>query len=147
MKIRQNIHLSVILCSMKITHLRGRKVNERVQRQGAVWKGATMVIRRMAGAPRHLVGSKRQVLYVGTAASAKLNKSAVKRNRMRRRCREAIRTIAMEYDTLPVTQLLVAPRSSSLDCDYEDIRQDVRNFLTLLQSCPPNRKKTASSNS
>jgi ribonuclease P protein component len=92
-----------------------------------------MVIRFLRGAPKHPnVDPSVCALYVGTAASAKLEKSAVKRNRMRRRCREALRITVREIAELPTLQLLIAPRSSSLDCAFADILQDVRDFLSTV---------------
>lgn len=92
-----------------------------------------MIIRMLPGAPRNPnIDPEKMALYVGTFASTKLHKSAVKRNRMRRRCREALRRVLQEYNKLPTVQLLIAPRSSSLDCDFADIEADVRRFLTSL---------------
>jgi ribonuclease P protein component len=73
-------------------------------------------------------------LFVGTLVSTKLEKSAVKRNRMRRRCREAFRITIKEMSQLPMAncQLLLAPRASSLNCDFEELREDTENFLKHL---------------
>lgn len=82
---------------MKLEHLRGRKICDRVIRKGKMWRGKTMIIRWMPGAPFHPAADKSKcALYVGTLASTKLDKSAVKRNRMRRRCREALRIAVLE---------------------------------------------------
>ena len=121
---------------MKLSRLRGRKVCDRVMRNGTVWKGKTMLIRWLPGTPRTLPRDA-QGIFVGTFASSKLHKSAVKRNRMRRRCREALRTIVRERNKLPAVQLLLSPRSPSLTCDFHDIAQDVHAFLSILDSCPP----------
>jgi ribonuclease P protein component len=125
---------------MRLLRLRGRKVCDRLLRQGSVWKGKTLNIRWMAGAPRHpSARPQTSALYVGAIASTKLDKSAVKRNRMRRRCREALRLewqersahASAESDTKAQSlQLLLAPRSSSLNAPFEDIRSDVRAFLS-----------------
>lgn len=120
---------------MKLLHLRGRKVCDRVMRNGLVWKGKTMSIRWLPGPPRPLPPEAKGV-FAGTYASAKLHKSAVKRNRMRRRCREALRTAVAERTNLPTVQLLLAPRSPSLTCAFEDISADVRAFLSTLDACP-----------
>ena len=115
---------------MKLSRLHGRKVNDYLRRNGKVWKGETMTIKWLAGAPKHPnVDPAQCALYVGTAASLKVHKSAVKRNRMRRRCREALRRIVKE-EKLPTLQLLISPRSSSLDCVFADIESDIRNFLS-----------------
>jgi ribonuclease P protein component len=121
---------------MKLSRLRGRKVCDRVMRNGKVWKGKTMMIRWLPGAPRTLPPGT-QGFFIGTFASTKLHKSAVKRNRMRRRCREALRTIVSESDKLPTVQLLLSPRSPSLTCDFHDISSDVHAFLSTIDSCPP----------
>ncbi|MBU2213490.1 ribonuclease P protein component [Patescibacteria group bacterium] len=116
---------------MKLQRLSGRKICERVMKQGKMWKGKTMTIRWISGPPRHPnIDPAVRAVYAGTFASAKLHKSAVKRNRMRRRCREALRTEVKERDILPAIQLLLAPRSSSLSCDFADIQADVRSFLS-----------------
>ena len=118
---------------MELSRLHGRKVNYYVLRKGNVWKGKCMVIRWLPGAPKNPnVDPDACAIYVGTAASLKLNKSAVKRNRMRRRCREALRITVREIEKLPTLQLLIAPRSSSLDCVFTDILKDVRDFLSTI---------------
>jgi ribonuclease P protein component len=120
---------------MQLSRLRGRKVNDVVQRKGNVWRGKHMTIRWLPGAPRRPdVDPVTMALYVGTAASAKLDKSAVKRNRMRRRCREALRVSVLARSNLTTVQLLLSPRSSSLDCAFEELLADCELFLT---SIPP----------
>ena len=118
---------------MQLLRLRGRKVCDRVQRQGRLWKGRTLNVRWIEGYPRH-PSSKPSVaaLYVGTIASTKLDKSAVKRNRMRRRCREALRITAKDVTILRSYQLLLAPRSSSLMVPFTQIEADIRAFLSQL---------------
>jgi len=118
---------------MKLLRLRGRKICDRVLKRGNVWKGKTMVIRWLPGNPRHPAADPSQsALYVGTLVSCKLDKSAVKRNRMRRRCREALRRELRECSGIPTIQLLLSPRSSSLSCDFADIQSDVRTFLSSI---------------
>ena len=118
---------------MKIERLQGRKINDAVMRKGAVWKGKTMLIRWVPGHPRRPgTDTSKSALYVGTVAYAKLDKSAVRRNRMRRRCREALRIIAKERQELPTVQLLLCPRSASLDSPFELIEHDIRAFLHSL---------------
>jgi len=120
---------------MKLQRLRGRKICERVMKQGKVWKGKNMIIRWISGPPRHPnINPAVCAVYAGTYASVKLHKSAVKRNRMRRRCREALRREVKERDILPTIQLLMTPRSSSLSCDFSDIQADVRSFLSSVSS-------------
>ncbi|HVW66422.1 MAG TPA: ribonuclease P protein component [Candidatus Peribacteraceae bacterium] len=132
---------------MKLSHLRGRKINDYLMRKGTVWKGKTMMIRWLRGAPRLRQGSggqarrlnvdpAKRALYVGTVASTKLHKSAVKRNRMRRRCREALRTLVQNRTDIPTTQLLISPRIASLDSPFELIEADIQTFLSALTSWP-----------
>ncbi|MDD4319193.1 MAG: ribonuclease P protein component [Candidatus Peribacteraceae bacterium] len=118
---------------MKLERLRGRKICERVLRQGRVWKGKHMTVRSLSGVPRHPHADPSALaVYLGTLASSKLDKSAVRRNRMRRRCREAWRLELREHPDFPSQQLLIAPRSSSLSAPFDDIRRDVRAFLSSL---------------
>lgn len=118
---------------MQFQRLSGRKVNDAVLRKGRVWKGKTMTVRWLPGHPKRPdVDRTKDTVYVGTFASAKLDKSAVKRNRMRRRCREAIRLTLKETEKLPAVQLLVCPRSASLDASFEVIKNDISQFLSTL---------------
>lgn len=115
---------------MKLLRLRGRKICDRLIRQGSVWKGRHMIVRWLAGHPRHpAVRRDSEAIYVGTLASTKLDKSAVKRNRMRRRCREALRIVLPGMKT-PTTQLLIAPRSTSLSAPFPELQQDIRDFFS-----------------
>ncbi len=134
--------------TMQLQRLRGRKVCERVLRQGRVWKGQTMLVRFLAGHPRHPhADTTKDAVYLGTLASAKLDKSAVKRNRMRRRIREAWRVALKEKEKFPSVQLLIAPRSSSLSAPFDDIRTDVARFLSTYRPwpTPPNAAGASSS--
>ncbi|NOS68067.1 MAG: hypothetical protein HOO67_06960 [Candidatus Peribacteraceae bacterium] len=116
---------------MKLLRLRGRKTCDRLIRQGNVWKGRHMVVRWLPGHPRHPgVNRASEGIYVGTLASTKLDKSAVKRNRMRRRCRESLRIALKTLDGLPTTQLLLAPRSTSLGAPFAEIQSDISAFLS-----------------
>ncbi|MDO8468279.1 MAG: ribonuclease P protein component [Candidatus Peribacter sp.] len=137
---------------MKLLHLSGRKTCDHVLRKGTSWRGKAMNIRWMPGIPastRQRLGDRApQGLYIGTFAPLSLSKRAVERNRMRRRCREALRITLQKETAFPAFQLLVSPRSSSLSCDFTDILTDVRSFLTLLRACPkPPAKEAPSSNS
>lgn len=123
---------------MKLARLRGRKVCDYLLRKGTVWKGKTMFVRWLPGAPRHPAANpSAPAVYIGTLASSKLDKSAVKRNRMRRRCREAFRMSLQQATDLPTVQLLISPRSSSLRSPFGDILNDVQTFLRLLHARRP----------
>jgi ribonuclease P protein component len=116
---------------MKLSRLSGRKNVERVRNRGTVWRGKAMKITYVQGAPR----GKPEGMYVGTQASTKLHPSAVKRNRMRRRSREALRLVARKANsqrTLPSCQLILVPKSSSLTCDFVTLLQDCEAFFTHL---------------
>lgn len=93
-----------------------------------------MTIRFLVGAPRHpSVKPGRSALYVGAVASTKLDKSAVRRNRMRRRCREALRLTLKTLEspeTLQSFQLLLAPKSSSLMAPFSELSADLLTFLS-----------------
>jgi len=91
------------------------------------------VIRYEEGLPRNQrINTVQQGLFVGTLASSRLHKSAVKRNRMRRRCKEALRRYVKDLGSVPTMQLLLMPRSSSLTCDFAEIENDVRAFLSYV---------------
>ena len=118
---------------MQLLRLRGRKICDHVLRKGRVWKGKHITVRSLPGHPRHPAARRDvPVVYVGTIASTKLDKSAVKRNRMRRRCREALRLLLRETDLqIQSIQLLLAPRSSSLWAPFPELQDDLRAFFRL----------------
>ena len=121
---------------MKLYRLSGRKVCERVKTKGLLWKGRHLFARYLLGLPRAYPESSPSGIYVGTLTSTKLDKSAVKRNRMRRRCREALRVVLRELSTVhspaSTIQLLLLPRSSSLECNFEELSQDIDRLLLHL---------------
>ena len=93
-----------------------------------------MTIRWLRGVPKHSnVDLRLEAIYAGTLASTKLNKSAVKRNRMRRRCREALRRYCKTTTKLPTMQMMISPRAASLLCDFSEIEADVEKFFGGLQ--------------
>lgn len=137
---------------VKILRLRGRKVCDRVLRKGHVWKGQGMLIRWLPGAPLHpSVHQRENAVYVGTLASRKLSKSAVERNRMRRRCREALRIVLKEYiprDSSVSIQLLLCPRSPSLRTPFPLLQEEIKQFLSaVLSHLWPKRKHLPGSSS
>lgn len=124
---------------MVLLHLRGRKASDYLLRKGKVWKGKFFTVYWLPG-PQVVKGAKKASLlgiYLGTFASTKLNKSAVVRNRMRRRVREGFRITIQETKELPAAQLLLTPRSASLEAPFEDILRDVRTFFTVLPPWHP----------
>lgn len=136
------VHERFKLQSMKLLRLHGRKTSEYLLRKGRVWRGKTFNVYWLPGPPRHPgVDASRVALYVGSFASAKLHKSAVVRNRMRRRIREALRTTVQKLEKIPTVQLLLTPRSASVDAPFEDIEKDVRTFLALLPPSWPKEQK------
>ncbi len=133
---------------MKLLHIRSRKVCDIIMRKGQSWKGKTMMIKWLSGVPKKDHVTVKPGIYVGTYASTKLHASAVKRNKMRRRCREAFRIAAQKEDNLPDAQLLVTPKIASLDSSFELIEADVQTFLSALKQWPTQRNDpTASSTS
>lgn len=118
---------------MKLERLRGRKIVERLQRQSTLWKGTNFFVRYAYGHPRHPAAKTNQnAIYVGTLASTKLHKHAVVRNRMRRRCREALRITIKDLHDLPTAQLLILPRSASLSAPFASLTRDWNAFLLVL---------------
>lgn len=116
---------------MKLSHLRGRKTCDYVRKKGRVWRGKTMLIRWLPEVPTPTPNPPR--IFLGTYAPHELHASAVKRNRMRRRCREALRVFLREYTAdFPSVQMLICPRHASLDAPFTDILADVRQFLSFL---------------
>lgn len=117
---------------MRLLRLSGRKVCERVKVKGTLWKGKHFFARYFSGPPRE----KSDGLYIGSVTSTKLHKSAVVRNRMRRRCREALRIAYKDWDKEVCAQLLILPRSSSLECTFDELLRDAK---AMLSSLPPTR--------
>lgn len=121
---------------MLLSRLSGRKVCERVKTKGSVWKGKHFQVRFIIGAPKALPPSAMPKIFLGLVTSAKLEPSAAKRNRMRRRCREAIR-VTLLPTSLPVTaQLIVLPRSSTLTAPFGELLADAEKLLHFLSSPP-----------
>ena len=119
---------------MQLFRLSGRKICERVKTKGFLWKGKHMHMRIMRGLPRGSTLPNHSIL-VGVVTSAKLDASAVKRNRMRRRCREALRKTLLDHPSVPVSvQLILLPRSSSLTAPFDELLSDARRFLFSLSS-------------
>lgn len=94
-----------------------------------------MIAKWMFGVPTSLGRAKPlgQGIYLGTFASASLDASAVRRNRMRRRCREALRLTVEKLPERPSVQLLVTPRAASLDAPFETLLRDAEAFFSHLR--------------
>lgn len=158
---RRRNHPALYTLCMKLLRLSGRKTCERVKTKGFLWKGKHFFVRYLHGAPRSTPAASLSVsaVFVGTLTSTKLDKSAVKRNRMRRRCREALRIIlkglSVAAGRIPRSQpnprslipdprslisdprffqLLLLPRSSSLSADFGELTKDAEHLLASLLS-------------
>ena len=123
---------------MHLLRLPGRKNCDRVRVKGALWKGRHLNVRWLAGDPYHLSSKPAAPeLYVGVLSSTKLDKSAVNRNRMRRRCREALRLLVARDPKIAAfprsLQLLLLPRSSSLGCTFSELSDDLSRFLSSVK--------------
>ena len=119
-----------------LARLRGRKIVDRVRRRGRKWRGKHMTIVHLYGGPPERESRKSYQLFAGTLVSSHLEKSAVKRNRMRRRCREALRIVlrATSDKRQANEQLLILPHSSSLTCAFTELTDDVTRFLLHLRN-------------
>lgn len=94
-----------------------------------------MVIRWMPGTPSSQ-GRPRPLpegIYLGTFASSSVDASAVKRNRMRRRCREALRLAIEKLQDRASVQLLVSPRAASLDAPFDVLQREADAFFSQLR--------------
>jgi len=119
---------------MRLSRLSGRKVCERVKTKGMLWKGKHMQARMIRGLPGNLPETAPPAIFVGVVTSARLHKSAVIRNRMRRRCREALRLACKESPKETTVQLILLPRSSSLTAPFGELLQDAHRLLSSLSS-------------
>lgn len=120
--------------AVHLLHLRGRKRCDTIRTKGIAWKGRHMVVRWMKGHLEGEIARPEGSVYVGSFAGSKLDTSAVNRNRMRRRCKEAFRLALSKIDrTLPPTCLLIAPRSSSLNCAFDELEREATFFLSTIR--------------
>lgn len=126
---------------MRLLRLPGRKNCDRVRAKGALWKGRHVNVRWLPGHPYHLSAPpKAAAVYAGVLSSTKLDKSSVKRNVMRRRCREALRLLMKGREPAFLSgaeprsvQLLLLPRSSSLRCTFSELVDDLSRFLSSVR--------------
>jgi ribonuclease P protein component len=95
-----------------------------------------MIVRWMPGTPSSKGRSRplAEGVYLGTFASASVDASAVKRNRMRRRCREALRLAIEKLPERSSVQLLVSPKAASLDAPFDALRREADAFFSHLRS-------------
>lgn len=68
-------------------------------------------------------------LKLAIAAGLKVHKSAVKRNRVRRQIREAIRLLIKDGRIKNGYYILVVAKKDSLDKDYAEISQEIKVLL------------------
>ena len=121
---------------MQLKRLRGRKEVERVLRRGRRLKGKhVLIVVLPSSASSDSSASSVSSVYVAVSVSKKLAKRAVDRNRMRRRCSEALRVLLKGCMQLPRSlsgaQLLLLPRPTSLNCDFEELKTELRSLLSL----------------
>lgn len=69
-------------------------------------------------------------LKLAIAAGLKVHKSAVKRNRVRRQIREAIRLLIKDGRIKNGYYILVVAKKDSLDKDYAEISQEIKVLLS-----------------
>jgi ribonuclease P protein component len=94
-----------------------------------------MVVRWLPGTPSSKGRSRPlgEGVYLGTFASSSVDASAVRRNRMRRRCREALRLTIENLPERASLQLLVSPRGASLDAPFEALTRDAEAFFSHIR--------------
>lgn len=73
--------------------------------------------------------SFKKQLKLAIAAGLKVHKSAVKRNRVRRQIREALRLLIKDGLLKSGYYILVVARKDVLDKDYADISQEIKLLL------------------
>lgn len=125
-----SVHLGFF---MRLLRISGRKRVELLLKRGRSWRGKHLNIKFLMGAPKHPnVDPNASAVYAGFMTPVKLDKSAVKRNRMRRRCREALRRYIKE-ESFPTVQLIIKPSSSSLKCHFAELTADISTFFSTLR--------------
>lgn len=118
---------------MRLQRISGRKRCAYVLLKGKRFNGKHISINWLHGPPLHPnIPRTEKGVFVGIATSTKLHSSAVKRNRMRRRVREAFRLYAKDHAHLPTVQLIARPKSSTLTCTFEAIQEDVQRFFSTV---------------
>lgn len=118
---------------MQLVRLNGRSANNRVLRKGQLWRGTYCSIRYVFGVPFNQLSDQPEgTVFLGSFASVSLHKHAVKRNRMRRRCKEALIETLKAHQKMPTVQLLLSPKFSSLESDYDLIKTDMHRFYEFI---------------
>lgn len=118
---------------MQLVRLNGRSANNRVLRKGQLWRGTYCTIRYLPGVPFNQSAElPEDTVFIGSYAPVALHKHAVKRNRMRRRCKEALLYTLKLHKKMPTVQLLLAPKLSSLEADYDLIKTDMNRFYEFI---------------
>lgn len=74
----------------------------------------------------------RHLVYVGYVVTKKLG-TAVQRNRVRRRIKEAVRLVFPKVAQLGCSYLLI-PHRSSLTCPFDEIKDDLKMSLICLNN-------------
>ncbi len=99
----------------------------RVFREGSVWKGRCFSLHgrvRTTEAPQAVAQTPR----LGIVVTKKIG-TAVERNRIKRRIREAFRKSA---HSLPPMDIIVVPKRTCLDTSERDLRRDLDRAMTKL---------------
>ena len=68
-------------------------------------------------------------LKIGFVVSKKVHKSAVKRNRLKRRMREVVRLLIKDGALRPGNMVVIMAKASMLDAEYQDIEKDIVSLL------------------
>jgi ribonuclease P protein component len=93
-----------------------------VYRQGATTRGSLFAIRAM-------VNPRRKTYRVAVVVSRKVNKSAVARNRIRRRLYEVVRELESQISA-PFDIVVTVFSNSLLDTPYETLRSQFKKQLS-----------------
>ncbi|WP_261664859.1 ribonuclease P protein component [Deinococcus sp. Marseille-Q6407] len=102
--------------------LKGDKEFRRVRRQGASLRYALFSLKVTGYRPRH--GQPwRPAAQIGIVVPKKVLKHAVDRNRVRRRVREALRTLPQQGQPLPACRAILFPTEAALHAPFTELQQ------------------------
>lgn len=77
------------------------------------------------------IKSREEISRFATIVSTKLEKSAVERNKLRRRIYESIRLVLKEtQEKENKFEIILIPKKSILEAQYPDIEEDIRKIIT-----------------